>query len=80
MKFFFRVVNSHRQTNTSEMLNIDGFVSIEFIVIKKPVVGFFEQLLTEQVMWRLKLNGLTFETILQQNVTWLERPFNEVVR
>lgn len=64
------MAKSHRRTNTIEMLNIDGAVSTEFPAIKKHVAGFFEQLLTEQVVWRPKLGGLAFETIEQQSALW----------
>lgn len=48
-EFFHRVANSHRRTNTIEMLNIDGAVCTEAPVIQEHIVSVFEHLLTEQV-------------------------------
>lgn len=40
--------NSHRRTNTIEMLNIDDVARTEALVIQEHVADFFEHLLTEQ--------------------------------
>ncbi|KAF5447552.1 hypothetical protein F2P56_033098, partial [Juglans regia] len=47
-KFFHRVANSHRRSNNIEMLKIDGAECKDEQRINDHVVGFFEQLLTEQ--------------------------------
>lgn len=72
------VANSHRKTNTIEMLYIDGVMCLEVSKIRYHVMDFYENLFFEQVGWRPKLNGLSFESIDQQNTSWIERPFEEV--
>lgn len=72
------MANSHRRINTIKRSNIDDAVCIEAPVITEHFIGFFEYLLKkEQVGWRPKLNGLAFQSIEQQRVSWLERPFEE---
>lgn len=46
-EFFYLVANSHRRTNTIEMLNIDGVACSEAPVIQDHVADFFEHLLTK---------------------------------
>lgn len=63
------MANSHRRTNTVEMLNIDGMACTEAPVIQEHVADCFEHLLTEQVGWRPKLDGLVFEFVELQNAS-----------
>lgn len=69
---------SHRRTNTIEMLNIGKVANSEALVIRDHFVDFLENLLTEQERWRLKLDGLIFDSIKPQKIYWLERPFEEL--
>ncbi|XP_042953621.1 uncharacterized protein LOC122290111 [Carya illinoinensis] len=76
-KFFHRVANSHRRSNNIEMLKIDGSECRDVQVINNHVVSFYGQLLTEQVGWRPKLEGLAFESIGPLDSNRLERSFEE---
>lgn len=72
---FHRMANFDRRANTIEILNIYGVASFEVPIIRDHFVDFFENLLTKQKGWRLKLNSLIFDYIEPHNATWLERPF-----
>lgn len=58
------------------MLNL-GTMCTEEVVIKDNAADYFQQLLIEQVEWRPKIDGLSFESIEPHEVSWLERPFEE---
>lgn len=59
-------------------MNIDGMTSSKAPLIREHVTDFFENMLIEQVGWRLKLDGLVFESIKPQNASQLERSFEEI--
>jgi hypothetical protein len=40
-------------------------------------VHFYNRLITEQFSWRLKLDGLAFDSIDEEEAIWLECPFKE---
>ncbi|KAF5470977.1 hypothetical protein F2P56_011456 [Juglans regia] len=72
-----RMTNFHRRTNAIEMMNIGGAVCSDIPKIQEHVAGYFEQLVTEPMEWRPKINVLAFESIEHQNAIWQERPFEE---
>lgn len=64
IKFFYRVANSHRRTNTIKRMNIDGMTCFEAPLIREHVFEFLKNLLTKQVGRHPKLDdGLGFESI-----------------
>lgn len=77
MKFFHKVVNSHRRINAIETLHSGNQVLSFPSKIENHIVHYYENLLTEPTYWRPKLNDLFFESIDLQSATWLERPFDE---
>lgn len=56
---------------------IDGVAYTEASVIQDRV-NFFEHLLTEQKGCWPKLEMLVFESMEPHDVSWLERPFEEI--
>lgn len=52
------MANSHRRFNAIEVLHSDGNVLLDRSDIKNHMVQLFENLLTEQFSWRLKVDGL----------------------
>lgn len=77
-KFFHRVANSYRRSNSIEMLHIDGALCSKATEIYDYVLDYYENLLFEQEEWRPKLDGLSLDSLDSQDATWLERPFEKV--
>lgn len=75
-KIFHIMVNFHR-TNTIKMVSIDGVACLKAPVICNQFVDFFKHLLTGQVRWQPKYDGLMFDFIRPQNASWLERSFED---
>jgi hypothetical protein len=45
--------------------------------ISEHIVEFYKKLFTEQCRWRLKVDGIAFESISEVEAGWLERDFEE---
>ena len=43
--------------------------------IREKVVQFYTSLYQEPEVWRLKVDGLAFDSISEDDKSWLERPF-----
>ncbi|KAF5458693.1 hypothetical protein F2P56_022706 [Juglans regia] len=76
-KFFHKVANSHRHHNAIEVLHSGSNVLQSPKEIQDYIVQYHEELLTEKVEWRPKLDGLFFDQLDSEVASWLERPFVE---
>jgi hypothetical protein len=62
-KFFHRVANSNRRSNSIESLFVNGLVSSYKVVIWNHVVQIYESLFSEQCDWRPRLDNLAFDSL-----------------
>jgi hypothetical protein len=60
-KFFHRIANSNRRSNSIECLSVNGSVTSAQPAIKDHIVQFYESLFSEQYNWRPRLDGLGFQ-------------------
>ena len=78
------MANSNRGNNTIESIKVNGSLSSNPIEIKEHMVQFYTNLFTESCGWRPLLEGLSMQSIEEENSRWLERDFEievfEVVR
>jgi exonuclease III len=76
-KFFHRLANSHRNTNSIGQLIIDGVVSSNQDEIRDHIANFYEHLYMENGQRRPYLDGIQFSSISGEDVEWLDRLFDE---
>jgi hypothetical protein len=67
---------SCRQKSIDSLL-IGGKLSTNQAEISEHIGQFYQQLYTEQFSWRPLLDGLSFDSILENEASWLERDFEE---
>jgi hypothetical protein len=76
--FFFNLVaNSNRRNNSIETLSANSSVSSDQHGIRDHIVQFYYGLFSEQFSWRPKLDGLAFDEISMDEVSWLKSLFEE---
>ena len=56
-------------------LEVDGVFYEDEVEIREKVVQFYTSLYQEPEVWRLKVDGLAFDSISEDDKSWLERPF-----
>jgi hypothetical protein len=56
---------------------IEGNLSKNQVEISEHIVKYFQKLFEEQCQWRLRVNDLVFNQILDHEASWLEREFEE---
>jgi len=76
-KFFHSIANSNRRYNSIDSLLIGDTLSSNQSDIGEHVVEFYKKLFYEPFQWRPKVNGLSFDSILESEARWLERAFEE---
>ncbi|XP_042952225.1 uncharacterized protein LOC122289304 [Carya illinoinensis] len=76
-KFFHKVANSHQRNNTIESVYSGTQVLSSTDDLENHIVQYFENLLSEPVGLRPKLDGLPFKSINSQSANGLERAFEE---
>jgi hypothetical protein len=76
-KKFHRIANSHRRYNQVWALRINGAMSSDPVAINEHIVHYYDKLYTEQSMWRLRVDGLSFSSIDAEESNWLEWEFEE---
>jgi hypothetical protein len=76
-KFFHSIANSNRRHNTIDSLMIGDHLSSNQAEISEHIVEFYKNLFTEQCRWRLKVDGIAFDSISEVEAGWLERDFKE---
>jgi hypothetical protein len=71
------MANSHRRYNSIDSLMIEGMLSNNQVEISEHIVKYYQKLFEEQCQWRLRVDGLVFDPILDHEAGWLEREFEE---
>jgi hypothetical protein len=71
------MANSHQRYNSIDSLMIEGNLSNNQVEISEHIVKYYQKLFEEQCQWRLKVDGLVFDQILDHEAGWLEREFEE---
>jgi hypothetical protein len=78
-KFFHRVANSNRRSNSIESLSVNGSISSDQQVIKDHVALFYKSLFAEPLSWRPRLDNIVFDNLDAGEASSLELPFEERV-
>jgi hypothetical protein len=76
-KFFHSIANSNRRYNSIDSLLIGDTISSNQSDIGEYVVQFYQKLFSELCPWRPMVDGLSFDSILEFEASWLERAFEE---
>jgi hypothetical protein len=76
-KYFHSMANSRRRYNSIDSLMINGILSTNQVEISEHIVKFYQKLFSEQCRWRIRVDDLEFDQILEQEAGWLEREFDE---
>jgi hypothetical protein len=71
------VANSHRKFNQVNSLKINGEISKNPTEIQEHILQFYNNLYIENCSWRLRVEGLSFLSIDEDESIWLERDFEE---
>jgi hypothetical protein len=65
------MANSHQRYNSIDSLMIEGNLSNNQVEISEHIVKYYQKLFEEQCQWRLKVDGLVFDQILDHEAGWL---------
>lgn len=76
-KFFHRIANSNRWSNSIELLSVNDLVSSNQPAIKEHIVQLNESLFSEQHNWQPRLDDLAFNSLASKETSRLELPFEE---
>ena len=76
-RFFHCIANSHRRFNSIDRLMVDGELSSDPEAIAGCISHFYRQLYVETVAHRPLLDDVEFSCISEEDVLWLDRPFDE---
>jgi hypothetical protein len=77
-KFFHRVANSNRRNNFIEQLVVNGTVSLQISLrSENTLCSSTIACLLNGSVGRPRLDGLTFDSIGEDEAIWLERAFEE---
>jgi hypothetical protein len=76
-KFFHSIANSNRRYNSIDSLLIGDRLSTNQAEISNHIGQFYQKLYTEQCSWRPRVDGLSFDSIMESEACWLERDFGE---
>jgi hypothetical protein len=79
-KFFHSIANSNRRYKSLDSLLIGDTQSSNQTEISVHIVKFYQKLFIEQCRWRPLADGISFDSILESESSWLERAFEEEVR
>ncbi|XP_050280616.1 uncharacterized protein LOC126721610 [Quercus robur] len=76
-RFFHRLANSHRRTNTMRGVEVEGILYEDESAIQDQVVGFYKALYQETESWRPTIDGLEFANLDETDQIALEREFEK---
>jgi hypothetical protein len=76
-KFFHSIANSNKRYNSIDSLLIGDTLSSKQTEIGEHVVEFYQKLFSEPSRWRPRVYGISFDSILESDASWLERAFKE---
>jgi hypothetical protein len=71
------MVNSNRRKKSIDSLLVDGTISTNRLEISENIGQFYKNLYIEQFDWRPLLDNLSFDSISESEVIWLERHFED---
>ncbi len=77
LKFFHHMANSHRRINTIGTLHVDGVQVSDQGIIQDYIVNFYKSLFTDGGVRRPMLDGINFNSLDEEEATWLKIPFDE---
>ena len=75
-RFFHRLANSHRRTNTMRGVEVNGIMYEAESDIQDQVVGFYKSLYQEPEDWRPTVDGFDFASLDEVDRLFLEREFD----
>ena len=73
--FFHRMENSHKRGNHIIKMKINENWVTEDADLKLGIVGAFKSLLTDTGEWKANIDGLTFQSINEDDASKMENPF-----
>lgn len=76
-RFFHRMANAHKCYNQIRILNLNGNVTDDPSRIKKGIVDFYQNLYSKNGGWNWEMDGVTFNTLSQEDKDFLKQPFSE---
>ena len=76
-KYFHRLANSHRRSNSISSLLINGVLFLDQLSIANAITQFYPGLYSEDIGWRPKLDNLESSSIFGEDADWLAHPFDE---
>jgi hypothetical protein len=76
-KFFHSIASSNSRYNSIDTLMIGDNPSSNPAEISEHIIEFYQKLFTEQCNWRPMVDGISFDSISEEEVSWLERDFEE---
>ena len=76
-RFFHMMINANRSKNSLKGVLVDGAWTAEPHKVREEAKAFFSQRFSESDLHRPKLDGITFQTITQQQNSLLVAPFSE---
>ena len=75
--FFHRMANAHFRKNTLARIKINGVWFYEESELREGISHAIKTLLTDNLSWRAKIDGLSFSTLSPNDARNLELPFRE---
>jgi hypothetical protein len=63
------MANSHRRYNSIDSLMIEGMLSNNQGEISEHIVKYYQKLFEEQCQWRLRVDGLVLDQILDHEAS-----------
>ena len=75
--YFHMMINANRSNNSLKGVLVDGVWTVEPHKVREEARAFFSQRFIEPDLHRPKLDGISFQTITQQQNSMLVAPFSE---
>jgi hypothetical protein len=76
-KFFLSIANLNRRYNSMDSLFIGDIPFSNQTEIGEHVVKFYQTFFSKPCRWRPMVDGISFNSILESEASWLERAFEE---
>jgi hypothetical protein len=76
-KLLHQLANSNRHNNSFKSLDINGTVSFDVIEIREHILRFYNRFYSEQFSWQPNLHSVHFDSICNEEASWMERAFEK---
>ncbi|RVW47226.1 putative ribonuclease H protein [Vitis vinifera] len=76
--FFHRMASAHRRNNAMDIIKVNGEWLVEEQEVREGVVNSFQQMLSEDMVWKADIGRIQVSCISQQEAESLEIPFAEI--